>query len=71
MTRLDQSRTSENICWIVRDDYSQLGAMRLVDYLSSHNQRSLVELLLGIQIKLHLRKLLGRVVQSLVKVTQG
>ena len=29
-------------CWIW-DDYSQLGATRLVDYLSSHIQRALVE----------------------------
>ena len=29
-------------CWIW-NDYSQLGAMRLVGYLSSHIQRALVE----------------------------
>ena len=33
----------------VRDDYSQLGATRLVDYLASHIQRALVEILLIIQ----------------------
>ena len=31
-----------NACWIW-DDYSQLGATRLVGYLSSHIQRALVE----------------------------
>ena len=33
---------STRACWI-RDDYSQLGATRLVGYLSSHIQRALVE----------------------------
>ena len=39
---LQNNNYSTRGCWIW-DDYSQLGAMRLVGYLSSHIQRVLVE----------------------------